>query len=63
LPPTFIDVGTQDLFRDGDLALAALLLQAGPRRSCTYIPAKHAAELFDASVAAARSRTSTTSGR
>jgi acetyl esterase/lipase len=47
LPPTFIDVGTQDLFRDEDIALVQRLLTAGvPTELHVYPGAYHASELF-----------------
>ncbi|MCU0260507.1 MAG: alpha/beta hydrolase [Ilumatobacteraceae bacterium] len=47
LPPTFIDVGTVDLFRDEDLAFAARLVQAGvPTELHLYPGAYHASEGF-----------------
>lgn len=47
LPPTFIDVGTQDLFRDEDIALVQRLLAAGvPTELHMYPGAYHASELF-----------------
>lgn len=47
LPPTFIDVGEVDLFRDEDLAFAARLLQAGvPTELHVYPGAYHASETF-----------------
>lgn len=43
----FIDVGTQNLFRDEDPALAVLLLEAGVSTELHLCPsAYHAAELF-----------------
>jgi acetyl esterase/lipase len=45
LPPTFIDVGTVDLFRDEDIAFAARLMQAGvPTELHVYPGAYHASE-------------------
>jgi acetyl esterase/lipase len=47
LPPTFIDVGEVDLFRDDDIALAARLLQAGVSTELHVYPgAYHASELI-----------------
>ncbi|MBU8867778.1 alpha/beta hydrolase [Paenarthrobacter aromaticivorans] len=47
LPPTFIDVGTHDLFRDEDIALVQRLIAAGvPTELHVYPGAYHAAELF-----------------
>lgn len=47
LPPTFIDVGTVDLFRDEDVAYAASLLQAGvPTELHVWPGAFHASETF-----------------
>jgi acetyl esterase/lipase len=47
LPPTFIDVGTADLFRDEDIALAQRLLCAGvPTELHVYPAVYHAAELY-----------------
>jgi len=54
LPPTFIDVGTADLFRDENLALAQRLLAAGvPTELHLYPGVYHAAEYYapDAEVA------------
>ncbi|MEV6877435.1 alpha/beta hydrolase [Amycolatopsis sp. NPDC051128] len=54
LPPTFIDVGTADLFRDEDLALAQRLLAAGVSTELHVYPGVyHAAEYYapDAEVA------------
>lgn len=46
-PPTFIDVGELDLFRDEDLQLAARLLQAGVATELHVYPgAFHASESF-----------------
>jgi acetyl esterase/lipase len=45
LPPTFIDVGTVDLFRDEDIAFAGRLMQAGvPTELHVYPGAYHASE-------------------
>ncbi len=45
LPPTFIDVGTVDLFRDEDIIFAMRLMQAGvPTELHVYPGAYHAAE-------------------
>lgn len=47
LPPTFIDVGTCDLFRDEDIAFANRLMQAGvPTELHVYPGAYHASETF-----------------
>lgn len=47
LPPTFIDVGEMDLFRDEDIAFVARLLQAGvPTEFHVYPGAYHASEVF-----------------
>ena len=47
LPPTFIDVGTADLFRDEDIDLARRLLAAGvPTELHVYPGVYHAAELY-----------------
>ena len=47
LPPTFIDVGEVDLFRDEDIAFAARLLQAGvPTELHVYPGSYHASEVF-----------------
>ena len=47
LPPTFIDVGTIDLFRDEDIAFATRLMQAGvPTELHVYPGAYHGAEGF-----------------
>jgi len=47
LPPTFIDVGTVDLFRDEDIAFAQRLMQAGVPTELHVNPgAYHAAEVF-----------------
>lgn len=47
LPPTFIDVGTVDLFRDEDIAFAARLMQAGvPTELHVYPGSYHASEHF-----------------
>jgi len=47
LPPTFIDVGTVDLFRDEDIEFAARLLRAGvPVELHVYPGAYHASEFF-----------------
>ncbi len=54
LPPTFIDVGTADLFLDENLALAQRLLAAGVSTELHVYPGVyHAAELYapDAEVA------------
>ncbi len=47
LPPTFIDVGTVDLFRDEDITFAMRLMQAGvPTELHVHPGAYHAAEVF-----------------
>jgi acetyl esterase/lipase len=47
LPPTFIDVGEMDLFRDEDIAFVARLTQAGvPTEFHLYPGAYHASEVF-----------------
>ncbi len=47
LPPTFIDVGTVDLFRDEDITFAMRLMQAGVQTELHVNPgAYHAAEVF-----------------
>ena len=47
LPPTFIDVGTVDLFRDEDIAFANRLMQAGVPTELHINPGSyHAAETF-----------------
>jgi acetyl esterase/lipase len=47
LPPTFIDVGTVDLFRDEDVAFAQRLMQAGvPTEFHTSVGSYHASETF-----------------
>ena len=47
LPPTFIDVGTVDLFRDEDIAFAQRLMVAGVPTELHVNPgAYHAAEVF-----------------
>jgi acetyl esterase/lipase len=49
LPPTFIDVGTVDMFRDEDIAFAQRLMQAGVPTELHVNPgAYHAAEVFAA---------------
>ncbi len=55
LPPTFIDVGTADLFRDENLTLAQRLLIAGvPTELHVYPGVYHAAEHFAPEAEAAR---------
>jgi acetyl esterase/lipase len=55
LPPTFIDVGTVDLFRDEDVALAQRLLTAGvPTELHVHPGVYHAAEHFAPDAEAAR---------
>jgi len=47
LPPTFIDVGEMDMFRDEDIAFAARLLASGvPTEFHVYPGAYHASEIF-----------------
>jgi acetyl esterase/lipase len=47
LPPTYIDVGTMDLFRDEDILFAMRLMQAGvPTELHVHPGAYHAAEVF-----------------
>ena len=47
LPPTYIDVGTVDVFRDEDIAFATRLMQAGVPTELHVNPgAYHAAEVF-----------------
>jgi acetyl esterase/lipase len=47
LPPTFMDVGEADLFRDEDIELAARLIKAGVTTEFHLYPgAFHASELF-----------------
>ena len=47
LPPTFIDVGELDLFRDEDIQFAARLIQAGvPTELHVYPGVYHASEVF-----------------
>ena len=47
LPPTFIDVGTVDLFRDEDIAFAQRLMRAGvPTELHVHPGSYHAAEVF-----------------
>ncbi len=47
LPPTYIDVGTVDLFRDEDIAFAARLMQAGVPTELHVNPGSyHASEVF-----------------
>jgi len=55
LPPTFIDVGTADLFRDEDLALAQRLLDAGVSTELHVYPGVyHAAEHYTPEAETAR---------
>jgi len=55
LPPTFIDVGTVDVFRDENLALAQRLLAAGvPTELHVYPGVYHAAEHYAPDAEAAR---------
>jgi acetyl esterase/lipase len=52
LPPTFIDVGTVDLFRDEDIAFAQRLMAAGvPTELHIHPGSYHAAETFAADAA------------
>lgn len=52
LPPTFIDVGTVDLFRDEDIVFAQRLMQAGvPTELHIHPGSYHAAETFAADAA------------
>jgi acetyl esterase/lipase len=47
LPPTYIDVGTVDLFRDEDIAFASRLMQAGVPTELHITPgAYHGSEIF-----------------
>lgn len=47
LPPTFIDVGEMDMFRDEDIDFANRLMQAGvPTEFHVYPGAYHASEIF-----------------
>ena len=55
LPPTFIDVGEVDLFRDEDIELAARLLRAGvPTELHVHPGAYHASETFAPEAALSR---------
>jgi acetyl esterase/lipase len=55
LPPTFIDVGELDLFRDEDIAFANRLLQAGvPTELHVYPGAFHGSESFAPEAALSR---------
>ena len=55
LPPTFIDVGTVDVFRDEDLAIAQRLLAAGVSTELHVYPGVyHAAEHYAPDAEAAR---------
>lgn len=55
LPPTFIDVGEMDMFRDEDIAFAQRLLQAEvPTELHVYPGAYHASELFAPDAALSR---------
>lgn len=55
LPPTFIDVGTVDLFRDEDIAFAQRLMQAGvPTELHVHPGSYHAAETFAPDAALAK---------
>jgi acetyl esterase/lipase len=55
LPPTFIDVGTVDLFRDEDITFAMRLMQAGvPTELHVYPGAYHGAENFAPEAALSR---------
>ncbi len=52
LPPTFIDVGTVDMFRDEDIAFANRLMQAGvPTELHVHPGSYHASETFAADAA------------
>ena len=56
LPPTFIDVGELDLFRDEDIQFAARLIQAGvPTELHVYPGAYHASEVFAPEAALSKS--------
>jgi acetyl esterase/lipase len=55
LPPTFIDVGTVDLFRDEDMAFAQRLMQAGvPTEFHTSVGSYHGSEVFAPEAALSR---------
>jgi acetyl esterase/lipase len=55
LPPTFIDVGTCDLFRDEDIAFATRLMQAGVPTELHVNPgAYHASEVLAPTAALSR---------
>jgi acetyl esterase/lipase len=55
LPPTFIDVGTVDLFRDEDIQFAMRLMQAGvPTELHVHPGAYHASENFAAEAGLSR---------
>jgi len=55
LPPTFIDVGEVDMFRDEDIAFAARLLVSGvPTELHVYPGAYHASELIAPAAALSR---------
>jgi acetyl esterase/lipase len=55
LPPSFIDVGTVDLFRDEDIAFAQRLMQAGvPTELHVHPGSYHAAETFAPDAALSR---------
>jgi acetyl esterase/lipase len=55
LPPTFIDVGTCDLFRDEDIAFATRLMQAGVPTELHVSPgAYHASEVLAPTAALSR---------
>jgi acetyl esterase/lipase len=55
LPPTFIDVGTVDLFRDEDIAFAQRLMQAGVPTELHVNPGSyHASETFAPDAALSR---------
>ena len=55
LPPAFLDVGTVDLFRDEDVAIAQRLMAAGvPTELHVHPGSYHAAEIFAPESALAR---------
>jgi acetyl esterase/lipase len=47
LPPTFIDAGTVDLFRDEDIAFATRLMQVGIPTELCVNPASRQSKLSD----------------
>ena len=56
LPPTFIDVGKMDLFRDEDIQFAARLTYAGVPTELHVCPgAYHASEVFAPEAALSKS--------